>query len=80
MSDETDLRLSGPSRMSIRHTLVDEAFHSHMHEMAAAAVLHARGLPVEYAEQLRRPGFSYRSCSPQPPTGPMPAPGSPGRS
>lgn len=61
MSGGTDIRLTGASRSAIRYTFLDEAFHSHMHEVAIGVIVRERGLPLELVDQLRRPGYSYRS-------------------
>lgn len=61
MSGSTDIALKGTSRMAIRQTLVDEYFHSHMHDIAVGLTLRGRGIPEGVADRLNRPACVYRS-------------------
>ncbi|WP_437931893.1 diiron oxygenase [Sorangium sp. So ce291] len=61
MSGGTDIRLKGSARMAIRQALVDEYFHSHMHDVAVGITARGRDLPVELTDRLNRPACVYRS-------------------
>lgn len=61
LGGHTDLRLTGAARMTIRQTLLDEYFHSQIHEVAAALTARQRQLAPELVARLARPGYSHRS-------------------
>jgi len=61
MNGATDLCLKGSDRTAIRQTLVDEYFHSHMHEVAIEITMRGRNLSAQLTDQLSRPACVYRS-------------------
>jgi hypothetical protein len=61
LNGQTDLSLKGPARVTIRQTLLDEYFHSHIHEVAARITARERQLAPALIDRLSRPGYSHRS-------------------
>lgn len=61
MNGTTDLSVTGTDRTAIRQTLVDEYFHSHMHEIAIGITVRGRDISTELIDQLNRPALVYRS-------------------
>ena len=61
MNGGIDLCVTGTDRTAIRQTLVDEYFHSHMHEVAIGVTIRGRNLSAQLVDQLNRPAWVYRS-------------------
>lgn len=61
MNGHTDLKITGVDRMAIRQTLVDEYFHSHMHEIAVGITVRGRNISDDIVSSLNRPACVYRT-------------------
>ncbi|MCU4677553.1 diiron oxygenase [Catenovulum sp. 2E275] len=60
LTGDLELKLSGNYRGAIRQAIVDEYFHSHMHEITVQLTLDNRGIPIEQASKLTRQALLYR--------------------
>lgn len=61
LEGDTDLNLTGNDRAAIRQTLIDELFHTHMHEVAVGMTVRGRNIPADVIDSLNRPACNYRS-------------------
>ena len=61
MNGSTDICLKGPAKTAIRQTVVDEYFHSHMHDVAVGVTTRGRKIPLSVVDRLSRPAWVYRS-------------------
>ena len=61
MNGATDINLQGSSKMVIRQAIVDEYFHSHMHDIAVGLTVRGRNISEDIVDQLNRPACVYRS-------------------
>ncbi|ROS05524.1 para-aminobenzoate N-oxygenase AurF [Sinobacterium caligoides] len=60
IANKTDITLKGIPKMAIRQAIVDEYFHSHMHDIAVGITIENRSLSQEDVEQLDKPALLYR--------------------
>lgn len=60
LTGDLELKLSGTYRSAIRQAIVDEYFHSHMHEITVQLTLDHRSIPIERASKLTRQALLYR--------------------
>lgn len=63
MNGDTDISIKGTERIAIRHIMIDELFHSHMHEVAIDFTIRYREIPSHVIDKFQRPACSFRSYS-----------------
>lgn len=61
MTGATDISLKGSAKMVIRQAIVDEYFHSHMHDVAVGLTVRGRNISQALVDRLNRPACVYRS-------------------
>lgn len=62
LSGVMGIDLFGHERAAIRQTIIDEYFHSHMHEVAVGVTLEGRRIPMDAIKRFDKPSGCVRTC------------------
>ena len=60
---DTDINLNFTTKAAMRQTIIDEFFHSHMHEIAVQKSMERQGVGEEEIKQLDQIPISFRSLN-----------------